>query len=118
MLTIENIHKIVDKKIIIPHHPDWIGRVKDVYYMSDNTYVFQIQLNALNYLNNKEIKIVLNRKRPVGIYPTQNCWELSYEIGKGSNRYEVQLVENGDVKDISRFGIALGSFTNRILLNQ
>ena len=113
MLTIENIHKIVDKKIIIPHHPDWIGRVKDVYYMSDNTYVFQIQLNALNYVNNKEIKIVLDREKIPYPIVLKDCWELSYE--EKPNQFIVDAMSKEDVRDMGKVIGVLGNLMDRIL---
>jgi hypothetical protein len=114
MLTIENIHKIVGRKIPI-QSSDWICRVKDVYYMSDNTYVFEIQTNALNYVNTNTIKIILDRKPPAGVYTKERQWELSWEMYSRSNCYETQLVSSKVLRDINIFGIALGDFTDRII---
>jgi hypothetical protein len=114
MLTIDNIHKIVGRKIPI-QSSDWICRVKDVYYMSDNTYVFELQTISINHVITKEIRIVLDRKPPVGFYSKEKHWELSWEIANGSNCYETQLVSSRVVRDINVFGIALGDFTDRII---
>jgi hypothetical protein len=114
MLTIENIHKIVGMKIPI-QSSHWICRVKDVYYMSDNTYVFELQTISINHVITKEIRIVLDRKPPRGLYFKERQWELSWEIAKGSNCYETQLVSSRVVRDINVFGIALGDFTDRII---
>ena len=114
MLTIDNIHKIVGRKIPI-QSSNWICRVKDVYYMSDNTYVFELQTISINHVITKEIRIVLDRKPPVGFYSKEKHWELSWEIAKGSNCYETQLVSSRVVRDINVFGIALGDFTDRII---
>ena len=114
MLTIDNIHKIVGRKIPI-QSSIWICRVKDVYYMSDNTYVFELQTISINHVITKEIRIVLDRKPPVGVYTKEKQWELSWEIAKGSNCYETQLVSSRVVRDINVFGIALGDFTDRII---
>jgi hypothetical protein len=114
MLTIDNIHKIVGRKIPI-QSSDWICRVKDVYYMSDNTYVFELQTISLNHVITKEIRIVLDRRPPVGFYSKEKHWELSWEIAKGSNCYETELVSSRVVRDMNVFGIALGDFTDRII---
>lgn len=114
MLTIDNIHKIVGRKIPI-QSSNWICRVKDVYYMSDNTYVFELQTISINHVITKEIRIVLDRKPPVGVYTKERQWELSWEIANGSNCYETQLVSSRVVRDINVFGIALGDFTDRII---
>ena len=114
MLTIDNIHKIVGRKIPI-QSSNWICRVKDVYYMSDNTYVFELQTISINHVITKEIRIVLDRKPPVGFYSKEKHWELSWEIAKGSNCYETELVSTKLVRDINLFGIALGDFTDRII---
>jgi hypothetical protein len=114
MLTIDNIHKIVGRKIPI-QSSNWICRVKDVYYMSDNTYVFELQTISINHVITKEIRIVLDRKPPVGVYTKEKQWELSWEIAKGSNCYETELVSSKVVKDINLFGIALGDFTDKII---
>ena len=114
MLTIENIHKIVGRKIPI-QSSNWICRVKDVYYMIDDTYVFELQTSSLNHMITKEIRIVLDRKPPRGLYFKEKQWELSWEIAKGSNCYETQLVSSRVVRDMNVFGIALGDFTDRII---
>ena len=112
MLTIDNIHKIVGRKIPI-QSSDWICRVKNAYYMTDDTYVFELQTNSIKDV--KEIRIILDRKPPVGFYSKEKHWELSWETHKGSNCYETELVSTKVVRDINFFGIALGDFTNRII---
>lgn len=114
MLTIENIHKIVGRKIPIQSN-HWVGRIKDVYYMSDNTYVFIIQTDSLKDVDTKEIKVILDRKPPRGVYSKERQWELSWEMGKGSNMYETQLVSSRVVRDMNVFGLALGNFTDLII---
>ena len=114
MLTIQNIHKIVGRKIPI-QSSDWICRVKDVYYMIDDTYVFELQTNSIKDVKTKEIKIVLDRNPPRGLYFKEKQWELSWETHKGSNCYETELVSTKVVRDINFFGIALGDFTDRII---
>ena len=114
MLTIENIHKMVGRKIPI-QSSDWICRVKDVYYMSDNTYVFEIQTNSIKDVKTNTIKIILDRKPPVGVYTKERQWELSWEIGKGSNMYETQLVSSRVLRDMNQFGLALGDFVDIII---
>jgi len=73
MLTIDNIHKIVGRKIPI-QSSDWICRVKDVYYMIDDTYVFELQIISINHVIAKEIKIVLDRRPPRGLYFKEKQW--------------------------------------------
>lgn len=114
MLTIENIHKIVGRKIPIQSSV-WIARVKDVYYMIDNTYVFEVETNTLNYVTTKTIRIILDRKPPVGFYTKEKWWELSWEISSRSNCYETDLVNNRVVRDMNLFGLALGNFVDRII---
>jgi hypothetical protein len=115
MLTIDNIHKIVGRKIPI-QSSNWICRVKDVYSMIDNNiYVFELQTISLNHVITKEIRIVLDRKPPRGLYFKERQWELSWEIAKGSNCYETELVSTKVVMDINFFGMALGDFTDRII---
>lgn len=114
MLTIDNIHKIVGRKIPI-QSPHWIARIKDVYYMIDDTYVFEVQTNSTNYINQKKIHIILDRKPPRGVYSKERQWELSWEIGKNSNQYETQLVSSRVVRDMNLFGMALGTFTDIII---
>lgn len=114
MLTIENIHKIVGRKIPIQSSV-WIARVKDVYYMIDNTYVFEVETNALNYLTTKTIRIILDRNPPVGVYSKEKQWQLSWEMYNRSNCYETDLVNNRVVRDMNMFGLALGNFVDRII---
>ena len=115
MLTIDNIHKIVGRKIPI-QSSDWICRVKDVYGMvDDEIYVLELQTISINHVITKEIRIVLDRKPPVGVYTKERQWELSWETHKGSNCYETELVSTKVVRDINFFGIALGDFTDRII---
>ena len=114
MLTIENIHKMVDRKIPIQSH-HWTCRVKDVYYMNDNTYVFEVETNSTDYLNQKKIQIILDRKPPVGVYTKERQWELSWEIGAYTNRFETQLVSSKVLRDMNQFGLALGNFTDIII---
>ena len=114
MLTIENLHKIVGRKIPI-YAINWTARIKDVYYTTDNTYVFEIETNALNYVKVNTIRIILDRKPPIGIYPGEKAWEMSYQIQTGSNQYDVELVSTKVVRDMNLFGIALGGFVDRIM---
>jgi hypothetical protein len=115
MLTIVNVYEIVGRKIPI-QSSHWICRVKDVYSMiDDNIYVFELQTIAINHVITKEIRIILDRKPPVGVYTKERQWELSWEIAKGSNCYETQLVSTKAIRDINLFGIALGDFTDRII---
>ena len=115
MLTIENPHKIVGRKIPIQSSA-WTARIKDVYYMvDDNTYVFEIETNALNYVKQNTIRIILDRKPPRGVYTKERHWELSWEMYKRSNCYETQLVSTRVVKDMNLFGIALGEFVDIII---
>jgi hypothetical protein len=93
----------------------WIARVKDVYYMIDDTYVFELQMNSVNQVVTKEIRIILDRTPPVGVFPEQKLWQLRYEIGAYTNRFETQLVSSKVVTDMNQFGIALGNFTDRII---
>ena len=81
--------------------------------MTDDTYVFEVQTNSIKDV--KEIRIVLDRKPPRGVYFKERYWELSWEIAKGSNCYETELVSTTVVRDINFFGIALGDFTDRII---
>ena len=114
MLTIQNINKIVGRKIPI-QSSDWICRVKDVYYMSDNTYVFELQTISINHVITKEIKIILDRKPPRGVYTLEKHWELSWEMYNRSNLYETQLVSSRVIRDMNLFGIALGDFVDIII---
>ena len=114
MLTIENIHKMVDRKIPIQSH-HWTCRVKDVYWMNNNTYVFIVQIHSTFLVDSKEIRIILDRKPPVGVYTKERQWELSWEIGAYTNRFETQLVSSRVLRDINSFGIALGVFTDIII---
>lgn len=114
MLTIDNIHKIVGKKIPI-QSPHWTGRIKDVYYMIDDTYVFEVQTQSLRDVKSIDIKIILDRKPPRGVYSKERQWELSWETNKGSNMYETQLVSSRVVRDMNMFGLALGNFTDIII---
>ena len=114
MLTIENIHKMVGRKIPI-QSSDWICRVKDVYYMIDNTYLFEVETNSTDYLNQKKIQIILDRKPPRGVYSKERQWELSWETHKDSNLYETQLVSSRVIRDINLFGMALGNFVDKII---
>ena len=114
MLTIDNIHKIVGRKIPIQSN-GWIARIKDVYYMSDNTYVFEVETNSTDYLNQKKIQIILDRKPPVGFYTKEKHWELSWEMYNRSNCYETQLVSSRVIRDMNLFGIALGDFVDKII---
>ena len=117
MLTIENIHKMVGRKIPI-QSSNWICRVKDVYYMSDNTYVFELQTISINHVITKEIKIILDRKPPRGVYTKERHWELSWEMYNRSNCYETQLVSSRVLRDMNVFGIALGDFVDIIIRSQ
>lgn len=114
MLTIENIYKIVGRKIPI-QSSTWVARIKDVYCMVDNTYIFEIQTQCLRDVSSIDIKIILDRKPPRGVYSKERQWELSWEIGKSSNQYETQLVSSKVVRDMSLFGMALGTFTDIII---
>jgi DNA topoisomerase VI subunit A len=114
MLTIDNIHKIVGRKIPIQAQ-GWICRVRDVYYMSDNTYVFEVETNSTDYLNQKKIQIILDRKPPRGVYTLEKHWELSWEMYNRSNCYETQLVSSRVIRDMNLFGIALGDFVDMII---
>lgn len=114
MLTIENIHKIVGRKIPIQSN-HWVGMIKDVYYMIDETYVFEIQTQCLRDVSSIDIRIILDRKPPRGVYSKERLWELSWEIGKNSNQYETQLVSSRVVRDMNLFGMALGTFTDIII---
>ena len=114
MLTIENIHKMVGRKIPIQSQ-DWICRVRDVYYMIDNTYVFEVETNSTDYLNQKKIQIILDRKPPVGFYTKERYWELSWEMYNRSNCYETQLVSSRVLRDMNLFGMELGNFVDKII---
>lgn len=83
--------------------------------MSDNTYVFIIQTDSLKDVDTKEIKVILDRKPPSGVYSKERQWELSWETHKGSNLYETQLVSSRVVRDMNLFGMALGDFVDIII---
>ena len=114
MLTIENIHKIVGRKIPIQSN-NWVARIKDVYYMIDNTYIFEVETQSLSDVKTNTIRIILDRKPPRGVYSKERQWELSWEIGKNSNQYETQLVSSMVLRNINLFGMALGTFTDIII---
>jgi hypothetical protein len=114
MLTIENTHKMVDRKIPI-QSPHWTCRVKDVYWMNNNTYVFVVQIHSTLLVDSKELWIILDRKPPRGVYFEERYWELSWEIGKGSNRFETKLVSSKVLRDMNLFGMELGNFTDIII---
>jgi hypothetical protein len=114
MLTIENIHKMVDRKIPI-QSPHWTSRVKDVYWMNNNTYVFVLQIHSTFLVDSKEIRIILDRKPPRGVYFEERYWELSWEIGAHTNRFETKLVSSKVLRDMNLFGMELGNFLDIII---
>jgi hypothetical protein len=83
--------------------------------MNNNTYVFELQIHSTFLVDSKEIRIVLDRKPPRGVYFEERYWELSWEIGAYTNRFETQLVSSRVLRDMNQFGLALGNFTDIII---
>lgn len=119
MLTIQNLHKIIGKKIHIVNPNIREGTIEDVIDQFGNdgcSYIFKVQVYEpvnpnLTGIGMYDIK--LDRKRIEYPRELNHCWELSYEEEK--NQFIVELLDKNMVGDMNHFRERLGQMMDRVL---
>jgi hypothetical protein len=119
MLTIQNLHKIIGKKIHIVNPNIKEGTIEDVMHVmgsdNENHYIFKVQVyepQNPNLMGIGMYEIKLDRKKKEFTSLT-DCWELSYE--EKPNQFIVELMDKRMVGDMNHFREKLGGMMDRVL---
>jgi hypothetical protein len=119
MLTIQNLHKIIGKKIHIVNPNIKEGTIEDVIdkFGGDGcSYIFKVQVyepQNPNLMGIGMYDIKLDRKRIEYSRQLNHCWELSYE--EEPNQFIVEAMDKRMVGDMNHFREKLGGMMDRIL---
>lgn len=122
MLNIQNLYKIIGKKIHILDPPNikegTIEDVIDQFGADGCSYIFKVQvyepINAnLTGIGMYDIK--LDRKRIQFPRELNQYWELSYE--EKPNQFIVEGVSKYMIEDMGVFMVRLGEIMDRVLRN-
>ena len=120
MLTIQNLHKIIGKKIHIVNPNIKEGTIEDVMHVmgsdNENHYIFKVQVyepQNPNLMGIGMYDIKLDRKRIEYPRELNQCWELSYE--EKPNQFIVEGMSRDMLINMDYFREKLGGMMDRVL---
>lgn len=119
MLTIQNLHKILGKRIPIKNPDIKSGTIEDIIdqFGGDGcSYIFKVQVYEPinpNLTGIGQYDIKLDRKRIEYPRELNHCWELSYE--EQPNQFIVDAMSKPMVQNMEIFKIKLGELMDRVL---
>jgi hypothetical protein len=119
MLNIQNLHKILGKRIPIKNPDIKQGTIEDVIdkFGADGcSYIFKVQVYEPinpNLTGIGQYDIKLDRKKIEYPRELNHCWELSYEEEK--NQFIVDAMDRYMIENMGVFELKLGELMDRVL---